>query len=124
MAKVKFMYLKRYINTCEWNYNNPNTWTAAALNNRKNIIKNCATNNTQIDNAKNIDAVMSIYNLIESCNNYSKTSENLRQYNRNKPALDANGAIIDFPAANNNSASFIFKQKIAGRIGNHGKKRC
>ena len=66
---------------------------------------------------------MSIYNLIESCNNYSKTSENLRQYNRNKPALDANGAIIDFPAANN-SASFIFKQKIAGRIGNHGKKRC
>ena len=31
--------------------------------------------------------------------------------------------IIDFPAAINNSASFIFKQKIAGRVGNDGKKK-
>ena len=51
----------------------PNTGTAAAPNNRKNIIKNCSPftdciskiNITQIDNAKNIDTVMSMYNLIE-----------------------------------------------------------
>ena len=28
----------------------------------------------------------------------------------NQPALDVNGAIVNYPAANNNSASFNFKQ--------------
>ena len=58
-------------------------WTAATLNNKKNIItKNCAPfanciseiSNTQTDNAKDIDIVMSMYNLIEYNDNYSKTS--------------------------------------------------
>ena len=34
-------------------------------------------NNTQIDNAKNLDVVMPMYNLTECSNNYSKTSESL-----------------------------------------------
>ena len=51
----------------------PNTAATANKNNRKNIIiKNCAQftnriseiNNTQIDNAKDIDIVMLMYNLI------------------------------------------------------------
>ena len=51
----------------------PNTGTATNPNNRKNmIIKRCfpftdcksEINNTQIDNAKDIDIVMQIYNLI------------------------------------------------------------
>ena len=48
----------------------PSTGEAANPNNRNNIIKNCAPfmdciseiNNTQIDNAKQIDIVMPIYN--------------------------------------------------------------
>ena len=52
------------------------------------IFKNCAPsiyckseiNNTEIDNAKYIDIVMPMYNLIEYCNNYSKTSGSLWQY--------------------------------------------
>ena len=52
------------------------------------IFKNCAPftdrisaiNNTQIDNAKNLDVVMQIYNLIEYRDNYSKTSVSLWQY--------------------------------------------
>ena len=35
------------------------------------------TNNTQIDNAKGIDVVTPMYNLIECNNNYSKTSGRL-----------------------------------------------
>ena len=31
-------------------------------------------NNTQVDNAKDIDIVMPMYNLIECSNNYAKTS--------------------------------------------------
>ena len=34
-------------------------------------------NNTQIDNAKDIDVVMPMYNLIEYGDNYSKTLGNL-----------------------------------------------
>ena len=37
-------------------------------------------NNTQIDSAKDIDAVMPMYNLIEYSNNYLKTSGRLWQY--------------------------------------------
>ena len=66
----------------------PNTAAAAdAANNinKKVIIKNyvpfidCINeiNNTQTDNAKDLDVVMPINNLIEYSDNYSKTSESL-----------------------------------------------
>ena len=55
--------------------------------------KNCAPftnciseiNNTQVDNAKDIDIVMPMYNLIECSDNYMKTSGSLRQYYRDEP---------------------------------------
>ena len=53
-----------------------------------------------------------MYNLIQYSDNYTKTSGRLWQHYRDQPFLDANGAIADFPAANNNSASFKFKQSI------------
>ena len=54
---------------------------AANNTNKKVIIKNCAPftnciseiNNTQIDNAKDNDIVMSMYNLIEYSDNYGST---------------------------------------------------
>ena len=67
--------------------------TQAARNNRnkKVILKNCTpftdyineTNNTEIDHAKIIYAVMPMYNLIEYSDYYSKTSGGLCQYCRN-----------------------------------------
>ena len=53
--------------------------------NKKVIFKNCAPftnciseiNNTQIDNAKDLDIGMPLYNLIEYSDNYSKTSGSL-----------------------------------------------
>ena len=65
---------------------------------------------------------MPMYNLIECNDNYSKTSGSLWQYYRDEPYLDDNGAISDFPADNNNSASFKFKIKTAGRTENDGTK--
>ena len=57
------------------------------------IFKNCAPftkcisriNGTDIDNAQDIDIVMTMYNLIEYSDNYSKTSEILWQYYRDDP---------------------------------------
>ena len=45
-------------------------------------------NNTQIDNAKDIEIVIPMYNLIEYSDNYSKTSGSLWQYYRDEPFLD------------------------------------
>ena len=76
------------------------------------VFKNCAPftdciseiNNTEIDNAKDIDVVMSVYDLIEYGNNYSKTSGSLRQYYREEPALTNAGAIADISAADNSTS--------------------
>ena len=63
--------------------------SAAANNNNKQVIfKNsfpftdCISeiNNKQIDNAKDIYVVVSMYNFIEYSDNYSKTSGSLWQY--------------------------------------------
>ena len=65
------------------------------------------TNNIQLDNAKDIDVVMLVYNLIEYSDNYSKTSGSLWQYNRDEPALNDNDVIINFPGY---CASFKFNR--------------
>ena len=59
-------------------------------------LKNCAPftnciseiNNTQVDNAKDIDIVMPMYNLIEYSDNYAKTTGSLWQYFRDEPDDD------------------------------------
>ena len=56
-----------------------------------------------------------MYTWIKYSDNYSKTSGRLWQYYRGEPFSNANGAIDDFPANDNNSTSFKFKTKIAGR---------
>ena len=74
--------------------------------------KNCAPftnciseiNNTQVDNANNIDIVMPMYNLIEYSDNYAKTSGSLWQYFRDEP----NDNLED-------SESFKSKIKITGK---------
>ena len=94
---------------------------------KKVIFKNCAPftdciskiNNTQVDNAKDIDIVMPMYNLTEYSDNYSKTSGSLWKYCKDIPAVDDDGDIVDFNGANATD-SFNFKAKIAGQTGNNG----
>ena len=73
----------------------------------------------QIDNAKDIDIVMPMYNLIEYSDNYAKTTGSLWQYCKDIPARDANDDddIVIF-ADGNTTDSFKFKLKITGRTGN------
>ena len=74
-------------------------------------------NNTQIYNAKDIEIVMPMYNLIEYSDNYSKTSRSLWQFYRDEPYINDNGCIAGFPVDNNSNSSFKLKTKIASRIG-------
>ena len=49
-------------------------------------------------------------------------SGSLWQYYRDEPALDNNNNIIGFPADDDNSALFKFKQQIARKTRNSGTK--
>ena len=82
--------------------------------------KNCAPftkyisriNNTDIDNAHDIDIVMTMYNLIEYSDNYSKTSGSLWQYYKDDP----NNNLTD-------SESFKSKVKITEKTPNNGNTK-
>ena len=84
------------------------------------IFKNCAPfinckteiNNTEIDNAKDINILMPMYNLIEYSNNYSKTSGSLWQYYKDEP----NDNLAD-------SESFKSKIKITGKTPDDGNTK-
>ena len=86
------------------------------------VFKNCAPfinciseiNNTQIDNVKDIDIVMPMYNLIECSNNYVKTTGSLWQYFRDEPVDDDH--IED-------SKSFKSKIKITGKTRNNNNEK-
>ena len=77
--------------------------------NQSVVFKNCAPftkcisriNNTDIDNAQDIDIVMPMYNLIEYSDNYSKISGSLWQYCKDDPNDNIG-----------NSESFKYKIKI------------
>ena len=75
--------------------------TDANNTNKKVIFRNCAPfticiseiNNTQVDNAEDIDAVMPMYNVIEYSDNYSKTSGSLWQYCKYILAVNNNSIV-------------------------------
>ena len=86
--------------------------------NKKVIFKNCASfinciseiNNTQVNNAKDIDIIMPMHN------NHSKKSGSLRQYCRDIPAVNNNDDIVEFNGAYATD-SFNFRAKITGQTG-------
>ena len=88
--------------------------------NKSVIFKNCSLftdyineiNNSHTDNAKDINVVLPMYNLIEYSDNYSKTSVSLWSFYKGEPALDDNGNSADFTDDNNTSNTFKFKDKI------------
>ena len=109
---------------------NNSTAADANANNttKKGIFKNCALftnciseiNNTQIGNAKDIDMVMPMYNLIEYSDNYAKTTGSLWQYCKDIPARN-NNEIIEF-TGENLTDSFNFKVKFTGQTGDNETK--
>ena len=110
--------------------NNTAAQGAAVNNINKDVIfKNCAPftnciseiNNTQIDNAKDIDIAIPMYNLIEYSDNYAKTTGSLWQYCKDIPSLNANNESTEFTGGNTTD-SFNFKVKITGYTGDDGTK--
>ena len=84
------------------------------------LFKNCALfihwiteiNMTNVDNVKDIDIVMPMYDLVEYSDNYAKNSGSLRQCYRDEP----NDNLTD-------SESFKSKMKITGKTPDDGNKK-
>ena len=66
-------------------------------------------NNTQIDNAEDIDVVIPMYNLIEYSNDYSKASGSLWHFYRDEQ--------------NDITKSEIFKYKMTGKTPDDGNNK-
>ena len=75
----------------------------------------------QIDNAKDINFVIPMYNLIEYSDNYAKTSGSLWQYCKDIPTRNNNNEIEEYTGGNTTD-SFNFKAKITSQTGNDGTK--
>ena len=140
-SQIKFKTTMLKSSLCDYSYayilakgtisvNNTAADGAAANNTHKKVIfKNCAPftncineiNNIQVDNAKDIDIVMPMYNLIEYSDNYAKTKGSLWQYCKDIPARNDNNEIVVF-TRNNLTDSFNFKAKVTGQTGNNGTK--
>ena len=81
--KDTYLFVKRTISVT----NRAGAGNIANSEDKKVVFKTCAPftdcineiNNTQVDNAKEIDVVMPMYNLIEYSDNYLKTSRSLWQ---------------------------------------------
>ena len=107
--------------------NNAGAGAVANNTNEKVKFKNCAPftncinkiNNTQIDNTEYVDIVMSMYNLTEYSDTYSKTSGSFWQYCKEILAVNNAGNIADFDGTNATD-SFNFKTKITSQTNNDG----
>ena len=87
------------------------------------LLRQMKKNNTEVDSAKDIDKVMSMYNLIEYSDNNRKKLGVLVQYYRDEPSFDNNGNDVDFTGANHNSKLFQYKQKITDQTSDNSRKR-
>ena len=73
-------------------------------------------NNTLIDNVKDLDIVMSLYNLLEYGKNYSKTSGSLWNCYKDEPNSGTERK-INYPIKD--SKSFDFRTSITGKLKNN-----
>ena len=85
-------------NNTEANANATNNANNTAFGERKLVFKNNALfinciskiNGLKIDNAEDLDVVIPMYNLLEYCKNYRKTTGSLWNYYRDEPNSDTN----------------------------------
>ena len=91
----------------------------ADTNNKQAIFKNYApfTGKAEVDNAKDLDVVMPMYNLIEYSNNYSKAPESLYQFYRDElndnDITDSESFKFRSKFLNNTNNAVIINSKIA-----------
>ena len=81
------------------------------------------TNNTLIDNAEDLDIVMTMYNFLECSKNYRKTTGSFSNHYRNEPnsGLGSDNNNVNYSVKD--SKSFDYKTSITGKLeGNNTEK--
>ena len=81
------------------------------------------TNDTVIDNGKDLDIAMSMYNLIEYSKNYRKTTGSLWNYYRDKPNSGLGGNDNNINYSIKNSKCFDYKTSVTGKLGDNNRTK-
>ena len=99
------------------------TFHAVNASDKKLAFKNNAAfaswiskNNTLIDNAEDLDVVMSMYNSVEYSKNYSKTTGSFLNYYRDEPNGGVGGTSNNINYSIKDSKSFDYKTSITGKL--------
>ena len=72
--------------------------------------------NALIDNAEDLDIVMSMYNLIEHCKNYSKTTRRFWNYYKDEQNRSLGGADNNINYSIKDSKLFDYKASITEKL--------
>ena len=104
-------------------HNNEYDIKSALKNNAPFISCISKINNTLIDNAKDLDIVMPMYNLLEYSKNYSKTTGSLSNYYRDDPNSVLGGTNNNINYSIKDSKSFDYKTSIAGKFGDSNRTK-
>ena len=94
---------------------------AAVAANTNVAFKNCASftrcvtqvNDEHVETAKNLDIIMSMYNLTEYSDNYADSSGSLYQFKRDESPMNDNDSPLNI--ALDNSTSFKYKASLLGK---------
>ena len=92
------------------------TITVIDSNNEAYDKKLAFKSNALIDSAEDLDIVMPMYNLIEYCKNYSKTTGSFSNYDRDEPNSGLEGADKNINYSIKDSKSFDYKANITGKL--------
>ena len=80
-------------------------------------------NNTLIDNAEDLDVVMTMQNLLKYSKNYSKTTGNFGNYYRDEPNSSLGVADSNIKYLIKDSKSFNYKTSITGKLEGNNTER-
>ena len=117
-----YIVVKKIITTTDSN-NNTYDKKLAFENNAPFVSCILKINNTLLNDAEDLDVVMTMYNLLKYSKNYSKTTGSFWNYYRDEPNSSLGGADSNIKYLIKDSKFFDYKTSITGKLESNNTER-
>ena len=117
-----YIVVKKIITTTDSN-NNTYDKKLAFENNAPFVSCILKINNTLLNDAEDLDVVMTMYNLLKYSKNYSKTTGSFWNYYRDEPNSSLGGADSNIKYLIKDSKFFDYKTSITGKLESSNTER-
>ena len=117
-----YIVVKKIITTTDSN-NNTYDKKLAFENNAPFVSCILKINNTLLNDAEDLDVVMTMYNLLKYSKNYSKTTGSFWNYYRDEPNSSLGGADSNIKYLIKDSKFFYYKTSITGKLEGNNTER-